>query len=127
MKITRSTQTLILASDGRGSSALIPAASEAGAAGSVVSRVTIVATQPDAGVVYLRADYSPDVSSASTAVAVRPQTANVVTSAARNSAKTSLSRTSSVSYLNLKPVELYAFTQRILTAAPMFQYIDEYA
>jgi hypothetical protein len=146
VKITPSTQTLILASDRRGSSNLTGAASasKAGATGSVLSRVTIVATQPDAGVVYLRADYSPDaadaiggpsnygdrasgvsgrtvagVSSASTAVAVRPQTSSVVTRATRNSANTS--------FLNLKPTEQYAFTQRLLTAAPALQSIDEYA
>jgi len=65
VKITPSNQTLILASE-RGPSSLRGAASasKAAATGSTLSRVTIVATQPDASVLYVQADYSPEAGDA---------------------------------------------------------------
>jgi hypothetical protein len=153
VKITPTNQTLILASERRGSSNPTGAtsASKAGATGSTLSRVTIVATQPDTTVVYLRADYTPSASdsigggisygglASATGVDARTQTSNGVTAAPRASANpsyavtssstgtSSYSGTSSSSYLNLKPAEQYAFTQRILSLAPVVQHIDAYA
>jgi hypothetical protein len=153
VKITPSSQTLILAGERRGSSNPTGAtsASKAGATGSRLSRLTIVATQPDTSVVYLRADYSPDGGdaiggsityggpSSGTAITARAQTSNAVGSAPRALANPSypvtsshtgaanVSRTSSSSFLNLKPTEQYAFTQRILNTGPVVQYINAYA
>jgi len=157
VKITPSNQTLILASERRG--AINPtgatSASKTGASGSTLSRVTIVATQPDTSVVYLRADYSPHGGDAvggpitygalSSGTAVAAQTSTAATNAPRGSTTTSYalasssavrsssggtsrySGTSSSSYLNLKPAEQYAFTQRILSSTPVVQHIDAYA
>jgi hypothetical protein len=153
VKITPSNQTLILAGE-RGSSTSRGAASasKAGTTGSTLSRVTIVATQPDTSVLYFQADYSPDAgdaiggpviygsraagssrtgasgstalgASAGAAVVVRPQTAGALASDPR----VFVSGASGSSYLNLKPAEQYAFTQSILSQAPAAHYIDAYA
>ncbi len=131
VKITPTNQTLILASERRGSSNLTGAtsASKAGATGSTLSRVTIVATQPDTTVVYLRADYTPSRTLTSNGVTAAPRaSANPSYAVTSSSTGTSsYSGTSSSSYLNLKPAEQYAFTQRILSLAPVVQHIDAYA
>ncbi len=67
------------------------------------------------------------VSSAGTAVAVRPQTSIGIASTPAGSASRSFSATSSFSYLNSQPTEQYAFTQAILAAAPTVRHIDVYA
>ena len=59
MKVTPSNQTLILASERRGSGIRGGAApTETSSTGAVLQRVTIVASQPDSTVLYLRADYA---------------------------------------------------------------------
>ena len=156
MKVHPSNQTLILASDrraaSRSSSALDQAISAASNGGSL-KRVTIVAAQPDASVLYLRAEYADTTADVgSRAAAGRASAAGASktpVATAPNSVSPSrgvaVSRTALLpAYSNgrdeygnirgnvsevslssyLKPAEQYAQTQRLLGTTPHPSYID---
>jgi hypothetical protein len=154
VKVTHSNQTLILASERRGQGGMpettLDRAVNAASKGGTLKRVTIVATQPDAGIVYVRADYAaretaPGVSAAAISGTPQPSTTTLATtsnpvastpwtpdrtgslvpSPDSSGAKDqqSLARDTGLSAY-LKPAEQYARTQRIQATASHPSLID---
>ncbi|MEA3150707.1 MAG: hypothetical protein QOD56_1646 [Gammaproteobacteria bacterium] len=158
MKVTHSNQTLILASERRGqggtSESTLDRAVNAASQGGTLKRVTIVATQPDAGIVYVRADYaarekSPGEPAAGTYGAPQPtstalttlsnpvastpwtpdRTGSLVPSPGSSAAKDTYGNQQSLARdtgltAYLKPAEQYARTQRIQATASHPSLID---
>jgi hypothetical protein len=156
VKVTQSNQTLILASERRGQGATsessLDRAVNAASKGGTLKRVTIVATQPDTSLVYVRADYVtrdkppgqsadptyrvpqpgtalPPAPVASTPVNTPDRIGSLVPVLDSSGAKDihgnqqSLARDTGLSAY-LKPAEQYARTQRIQATASHPSLID---
>ncbi|MGA2188644.1 MAG: hypothetical protein ABSH33_08940 [Steroidobacteraceae bacterium] len=137
MKVTPSNQTLILASE-RGGPTPRPAAAldhalSIASGDTVLQRLTIVASHPDATLLYVQADYAAPAESASNparSFGNAPSTGALIAPAANTGAVAraapSAPRSLSQSTGN-RGVGLYASTQRILADSPATPHIDVHA